>query len=169
MRETGDVRLPDELHAELVELHLETTHKAVWAKVAIFREINPTDDIHAWIRIERSGLLCIEHFRRDTEVARLLGGFAFFFKRVLGFAERKQAFLYQAKIIIGERRQFFKTRAAGQVEITQQGRRTSHVPRIGRAPKFPAPVKELPIQARLDVKRRRGIPHPSEAECDDAR
>src|SRR5262245_55465624 len=104
MRETGDVRLPEELRTEFVELRLEASHKAVWAKVAIFREINRADDVHAQVRIERSSLLCIQHRRGDAELACLLGGFAFLFQRVLGFAERKQAFLYQSKIIVRERR-----------------------------------------------------------------
>jgi len=70
----------------------------------------------------------------------------------------------RAEIVVGQFRQFLKAGAAGEIQVAQQRRGVANVLRVGRPPEIEPPTQQLPIQPRLDLEGRFGVPHPFQSQ-----
>ena len=74
----------------------------------------------------------------------------------------------RAEIVVGQFRQFLKAGAAGEIQVAQQRRGVTNVLRVGRPPEIEPPAQQVPIQPRLDLEGRFGVPHPFQSQRDHA-
>ncbi len=132
--------------------------------MAILRKIDGAGDVHPNIGLERGSLPGIEHLGGNSQLIRLRGVPGLLSERELRLAEHQQAAFHQAEVVVRPPGQFLKTGAAGKVQVAQQRRGTADVSGVRRAPEFPAPAQQIPIEPRPDVKGRFGVPHPFEPQ-----
>ena len=167
----GDLGVPDELGA------LRPRHRSCsWLtkrsgrEMTVLRKVHGAGDVHAHAGIERGHLRPASSASasmpsaRPNSAVRISSS-----QRVRGPAQHQQALLDEAEVASRQRGQLVEAAVARAAEIAQQRRGAANVFRRGRAPELEAPVEEIPRQARLDVERRRGIPHPLETERHHAR
>ena len=158
-----DLGVPRELGALRRDPVLQLRDEAIRRQVTVLRKVHGAGDVHPNAGIERRRLPGVEHLRSDAERAAELGRADFLVQHVRRSAQHQQPLPDEAEVASGQRGELFEAAVARDAEIAQQRRGAANVLGRGRAPELDAPVEEIPRQARLDVERRRGIPHPLEA------
>ncbi|MCX6860959.1 MAG: hypothetical protein NTX70_12175 [Verrucomicrobia bacterium] len=75
----------------------------------------------------------------------------FLVEGVLAAAQHEQTFFHEAEVELGQGRQFFERRPAGQADVPQQ--RRGLLDPLGRAglPEAPSPLEELRIEAGTNL------------------